>query len=528
MIIADLNEQETYQNLSLIINEFEKAALKSSKRESLLAVMNAPLDGMDQVLLGSKKTLTKVQEVRGGAKRQRKASAPAESYGTTSGSPSKSKNMRGVDVSTEPFEATVTEQNQDGLIPLPPTLKLSGGVQLDADLAEIFGENGQDADAIRAYMKDCLGCDSRISFDWQVPAYDLLGPISDMISEINLAMDKIESLTDPTKLLEGFCKAMNDFQIICIPDWTMILMSLKMLLNKYLQFGLSVTLDWTIVLGPLLNIIVDGVAALIQQIAGVLFSPLDCAISVLESLEKLEDAARGAVSTAEALSNGAADYAQAAAAGQFLPNAEAESLTRDFTAKYAKDKNTGKDSSVVTSVGSTVRNSDDPQNKNAWASVWAGLEASTQSKTLVESDNDSLTGVLVAAVKEAKEWIELQVSKILATIKSVKGLVGGGLTLQLQGLGIMTLIIQLIRVVMMIINLLRSGVQPANWCTYLEEHPEMLEDALKKAVDPNASVRRKIITVNGRSTTLESCVSQRTDVDKTVLTQWINDLQKGR
>lgn len=516
MITADLNSQETYQNLSLIINEFEKSALKSSKREGILAVMNAPLDGMDQVLIGSQKTLSKIQETRGSAKRKRKTSGSQE------------QDIKGVDIASEPVQATLTAKKQDGLVPAPPSLKLAGGLHLDADLAEIFGENGEDADKIKAYLKDCLGCDARISFDWQIPSYDLLGPIADMVKDINLAMDKIESLTDPTKLLEGFCKAMNDFQIICIPDWTMILMSLKMLLSKYLQFGLSVTLDWTAVLGPLLNIIVDGIAALIQQIAGILFSPIDCAVSVLESLEKLEQTAKGVVNEASAIADGAKTYANQVAEGQFLPNAEFQSKNRDFTAEYTKDSSTGKNTSKIKSVGSSVRDSDDPQNINAWATVWSGFEASTHQRTLVEAESDSLVSVLTAAVREAKEWISELINKILSTVKSVKGLVGGGLSLQLQGLGIMTLIIQLIRVVIMIINLLKSGVQPANWCTFLEEHPEILEDALKKAVDPNASVRRKVITVNGRTTTLESCVSQRTDVDKSVLAQWITDLQKGR
>ena len=527
MITADLSSQATYHHLALIIDEFERAALKSSTRQGVMAVMNGPLDGMDHVLAGSKKTLAGVQKTRGSAKRQRQAAPASTSYGNTSGDHGATKNQDS-DISFEPFKATIKKQEDTGLIPMPPTVKLSGGVSLDADLVELFGADGKDADAIKAYLKDCLGCESRINFDWQIPAFDLLGPISDMAKDINLALDQIENLTDPTKLLEGFCKAMNDFQIICIPDWTMILMSLKMLLNKYLQFGLSVKLDWTCVLGPLLDVIVDGIASLISEIAGVLFAPLDCAISVLESLEKLEDAARGAVKTAEALSNGAADYAQAAAAGQFLPDAKASSQTRDLTFTRLTDPATGKPTGANPAVGSKVRDSEDPQNKNAWASIWSGFEASTSKSTLVEAQSGSIVEVITAAVREAKQWVDELVAKILATVNSVKGLVGGGLSLQLQGLGIMTLIIQLIRVVMMIINLLRAGIKPANWCTFLEEHPEILEDALKKSLDPNASVNRQAVTVNGRTTTLESCVSQRTDVDKGVLASWINDLQKGR
>lgn len=524
MIVADLNTQETYQNLSLIIDQFEKAALNTQKRAGIMAVMNAPLDGMDHVLLGSKKTLNKVQQTRGSAKRQRSAPEPHKAARTKSGrTHADSSDPSGIEVSQNPLAVKVTERDSAGLVPAPPSIELSGGISLDADLAEIFGENGKDAEAIQAYLKDCLGCDSRISFDWQVPAYDLLGPIADMIGEINLTLDKIEELTDPTKLLQGFCKAMNDFQIICIPDWTMILMSLKMLLNKYLQFGLSVQLDWTVILGPLLNVIVDGIASLVHQVAGVIFAPLDCAVSVLESLEALERAARDVGASAKAIEKGVDEFATDVAAGQFLPNAEFSTQNRDFT--LTTDSPAG---AAGIMYGSSVRDSDKPQHENAWASVVSGLEASTEKRMLVDADTDSIIGVLTAAVREAKDWIDEQVAKVLATIKSVKGLVGGGLSLQLQGLGLMTLIIQLVRVVMMIINLLRSGIKPANWCTYLEEHPEILEDALKKSLDPNASVSRKSVTVNGRTTTLESCVSNRTDLESGVLAQWINDLQKGR
>ena len=523
MIVGDLDSLDTYNGLSLIIDEFEKAALKSGKRTGILANMHSPLDGMDHVLGSSQKTLANIQKTRGYSKRQRQAASPSTAKKTNSGNTSTdpiSVHDKGLDISTEPLKLTTEKSKQTGLIPIPPTVKLSGGIHLDADLADIFGENGEQSDQIKSYLRDCLGCDARIEFDWQIPAFDLLGPISDMANEINIALDKIEDLTDPTKLLEGFCKAMNDFQVICIPDWTMILMSLKMLLNKYLQFGLSVKLDWTVVLGPLLDIIVDGISSLIQEIAGVLFSPLDCAVSVLESLEQLEKQAEGVVNKAKAIGKGAEEYANEVADGQFLPNGEASSKTRDLVSTPG---------GMGGKVASKVRDSDDPQNKNAWASVWSGFEASTHKTMLSEADTSAgLVTVLTSAVREAQEWIDEQVNKILATVKSVKGLVGGGLSLQLQGLGLMTLIIQIIRVVMMIINLLRSGIKPANWCSFLEEHPEILEDALKRSLDPNASVNRKAITVNGRTTTLESCVSSRTDVDKSVLAQWINDLQKGR
>lgn len=519
MITADLNEASTYQQLCLLIDEFEKAALKSQTREGILAVMNGPLDSMDHVLAGADGSLANIQQVRGRSTKAKSAPSPTMTARTseqTGGSTTAKESDDGLEVSKEPFNVLVEKQTRDGAVPLPPSVKLEGGLKLDADLAEIFGDDAGDAAAIKAYLKDCLGCDSRISFDWQLPAFDLLGPISDMVNEINASLDRLEKLTDPTELLAGFCKAMNDFQIICIPDWTMILMSLKMLMRKYLSFNLSVKLDWTIVLGPLLSVIADGISSLIHQVAGVVFAPIDCAISTLKTFEKLELEAKETFNTAKTTTKGAADYAKEVAQGQFLPDATYTSKTRDLNEKNGR-------------LSSSVRNSDDPQNKNAWASVWSGfdLESKRNLTSEIEKVDGTLVGLLVAAVEEARDFIDELVMKINSTVKSVKGLVGGGLSIQLQSLGYMTLILQLIRVIIMIINLLRSGIKPNDWCTYLEEHPDIFEDALKRAVDPKATVNKGKVTVSGRTTELKTCVSGRTSIDKNILNQWILDLGRA-
>jgi hypothetical protein len=524
MISADLTDPSTYQYLTLIIDEFEKAALKSQTREGTLIVMHSPLDSLDQVLGGSSKTLTKVSETRGAHRRRsRAASDPTTTNTASTGSGSSGEvcpediQGNGYTISTEPLDIQAKEQQSTGVIPAPPTVKGSGGVKLDVDLAELFGGGDTPkADAIKAYMKDCVGCDTRVSFNWQMPAFDLLGPIADMVKEINASLDKLEKLTDPTALLANFCKNMNEFQLICIPDWTMILMSLKMLLRKYLNFNLNIKLDWTVILGPLLSVIVDGIAALIQQVAGVVFSPIDCAIAALKTMEKFEHELKDTVNTAKEVGKGAAQYAKEVSKGQFLPNAETKSLTRDETAQNGK-------------LGSEQRDSKDAQNKNAWTSIWAGVEIESQRNLAseVKKDNSSLVGMITSAVEEAREYIDDLVDKILATLKSVKGLVGGGLNIQLQALGFLTMVIQLVRVVMMIIHLLMSGIKPADWCSYLEEHPEVFEDALKKAVDRKSSVKKGQVTVGGRTTELKTCISSRTSVDEGILNQWIADLRRG-
>ena len=534
MIVASPTDPATYQNLSLLVSAFEEAALRSESRQGIMVVMNGPLDGMDQILEGSQNTLTRIQGARRTTGVGVPQVTPTDSFDDRqSGSESKTHDLETSDRTeldedgvvtghVDRFGVEVEAAEKDGLLPSPPSVVATGGIHLDSDLASIFGADGERADEIQAMMKECYGCDLRLSFDWELGPFDLLGPIADFVNDINAALDKLEKMTNPLNLLRDFCGSLNDFRFFCPPDIIAILLALKMLFKKYLISSLEIRLDWTVVLGPLIQLIVEAIADLIQQLAGIIIAPLDCAIAVLETFEQLEDEIRDTVATVKATGTAAKVRLAEISTGGLLPNVSFEVNNRDLI----RDPESGR-------FSSRSRNRDDEQSKNTWGTVLSGfdLDVGRDLRGLIQRDDTNWVSTLTSAVVEARDYVQDLVNQIVFTLRSMKGLVGGGLTVQLEALGMLTLLLQLIRMVLMLWDMLRSDINPADWCEFIEEHPTFLQDKIQHHLDSNAKLvaadGRTNLTIYGHTGEIFTCVSNRTSVDQNVLSQWIDDLTRG-
>jgi hypothetical protein len=277
------------------------------------------------------------------------------------------------------------------------------------------------------------------------------------------------------------------------------------------MLSLKFKLDWTIILGPLIRIVTEAVISLIEQLAGLLTGPIDCVRAVLSSIEDLMDAKADAVSslkeTASAFGSGSL--------GDLTTNVEVTIQNKSFI----WNPETERFSASIDPLG------EEPK-ENAWANVVSGLEASVERdlRSEIEKPEFNLLKGLIGGLAEAKKYIENLVKDITDTFKSLNSLVGGGLSLQLESLGLMGLIILMIRVVLMIINLLKSGINPSDWCSLLQEHPEMLTDALKKSVSPHSYAKDGVINISGHPIQIKSCIKNDSSIDKTMIQKWISDL----
>lgn len=485
-----------YENLSFIIDEFEKAALKSQTREGIMVVANGPLTGMESLVDGSAKALQQVKDTRA-----RNARTSPPDSGVTEDNHEDFFQTTEFGVEVEP--ATSTDNPDDALpeIPQVPEVTASGGIQFDADLIELMDNDNGD---IRKALEECLGCDLRLDFDWQLKPLDLLGPIADMIANINAAMDSLEDMLNPFKAIEGFCDNMNNFSLICIPDWIAILLALKMLLRSYMTFSLDVRLDWSIVLGPMLKLIIEGIVSLINELAGLILAPLDCAISALSTFEDLEKELKDLALTAGAFGDHLSQRKDDIASGNIFGEDPVDFLVKDIGwDEGSTDPEAATAAETVASwdpgsLKSTTRTSDEEKREGSQFSFPTGFDFGSERELTdairdPEFVNSSFTTKLKSAVVEAKNWLTELVRKLNLSLRSINSIVSGGLSIQIGSLGLLLFVKDLIALVMIIIQLIQSGQNPKDWCEYFEENPQILDQMFKKRlgmrVDKTGTIR---------------------------------------
>lgn len=554
-----------YEHLTLIIQEFEETALKSGTREGLLIIANSPLQTMDQVLESSSKALV--------MNRTKKVNRDATSSRRTSSSSGDTSNQAGVFVVTENTEAV----DSDGFLPTIPNLpsvtlntdkinettsqSLIGGeeslidlsaIEFDEDMKGLTGEGN-----LQDFLKDCIGCDFRVTFDWQLKPIDLLGPIGDLVKDINLALDGFETQMDPFAALQDLCDILNNTNWLCLPDLMAILMALKLLLKSYLSFQLSINLDWTVIIGPLLKIILDAIASLIQAIAGVLLGPLDCVIGALKSIAEMEKQIRQVAGAAMQVSDRIVDRANQVGTavnpnksfdkgsdGSLKIDSETEVngdvLYKDVAVvtgdKGAKAEVTGLQTPALPSLKAGTRTGDTQKPQWSEWSFPSGVNLTDKVK-LPESIKDPRfssahwTTKIIIVIQEAKDYILNLVRKIIGSVNSLKGLVSGGLGIQLGNLGLLLFVKDMIALVILIIKLLSSNKNVKDWCEHLEKHPEILEDALgtthQKVSISNTD--RALVLAQGPKIvgTIKTCSADTTGPQQQMLNQWIADLKRG-
>jgi hypothetical protein len=524
MITADLYDQETYNNIVLLIDAFETAALESETREGIIMSMQGPIEGFKTILQGADESLNRMKKIGTPPGYSSKSSVPSPTGSQDDTADST------LTASYVPGENDGFTLNQDNAIPTASFEIGGGSLNLGADYGSLLGMSPADAAKFEAYMAECWNCNTRINFNWQIPLVDLLGPIFSLLNDINQILDELEELTNPVNFLRNFCRWMNWFTLVCPADWIALLMALKMLFTKYLTFALSAKLDWTVLLGPIINFIVDALSSLIQQIAGVVLNPLDCLEGIFMTLSTVEYQAKDTYATMKAAKEEFLQRLKEIKGGEILPNAEAKLV---FTGLYwdgAKKKFVRTDQLIDGKNMTGIP--DGTKTLNPWKEFISGAEF-TSARTMKEAiqkpaTDDLFFNKFVSAIAEAKDNVSDFFNEILASLRSIKGLVAGGLSVQLEAYGFMLLILSIIRFVVMIINLIKENKDVTDWCQFVEEHPDKLEDALKRFVDPTSSAKEGTVTVSGHTLPLSACISSRDPQESVMLSKWISELTENR
>jgi|15BtaG_2_1085339.scaffolds.fasta_scaffold00452_16 hypothetical protein len=519
-----------YEHLAFIVDEFEKAALRSGTRQGMLVTAQGPLQAMDMVLASSAKALA-----MGRTANAKRVSDPEE---TDAGAQVHNDiNIIAADESGElQTEGCADSELGNETVEIKPpsfVVGTSGSIGFDADVNDLLNgphDSSKKIDALGDYLSECLGCDLRLTFDWQLQPLDLLGSVGDLLGDINLALDKFEGFLDPFDYLVDLCDLLNGLNFLCIPDLVMILMSLKMLLKSYLTFQLGLKIDWTLLIGPLLKLILGAISTLLQQIAGIIVAPLDCAYAALMTVAKLQDELVQTAAVANAVATRAADRVTGGGDDGVLDDFEGtvdsrwKNLSPDSETVDARNDKFDIDIPAVsssTSVGSS----------ETFVSVIQGFEidANTTLPEAVESPDFTRANPfkkLALTVREAKNFIMSLVRKILLANDSLQGLVSGSLGLSLGNLGLLLFVKDQVNMILLIIKLLSQNRDVGDWCSYLEENPAILERELNglRVVPTKESLQLVLgAEVVGE---VKTCFNDRSPTQNALLKQWVADLKR--
>lgn len=541
-----------FEDLSLIIDEYEKAALRNGSRQAILATAQNPLSAMDQILKSSNRALDMGK--KGNSKR---VSSRTSSQSTTDNWEPPGFRLAGSgltndsETGSEPWiqnnEGSVGVSsdvgfNADDPFPEPSlTIEPEGSFGFDADFNELFnGEPG--GQQFGDWLKDCLGCDLRISFNWQLQPIDLLLPLANLLADINNALDQFEGWLDPNPLMNDLCNLLNGLNFLCLPDLIAILMALKMLLKSYLTFQLSIRIDWTVLLGPILKLILDAIATLLQQIAAIIVAPLDCAYSALMMVSNLQDQLAETAALAAAVGarvgdrvEDVKDIAQGNGSGLEDNITKAESLWKDISgsSEVVEGDSVGLKDITIPSLEVNPRRGSRSTEKEIGFSLPVGFDITSNTRlpdalkvpAFLQSNPFKK---MALTVQEAKNYIMDLVRKIILALRSLEGLVSGNLGLSLGNLGLLLFIRDMIRLIMVIIQLFQ-GRKVDDWCEFLRNNPEVLEQAMPGTRARVDADQERIVLTRGSEVVAEisTCLSDKPSSQTAMMQKWIKDLNRS-
>ena len=490
------DDQQIYEHLIIIIDAFEKAAIESGTKRGAMVAALGPLSGFDLLLDSSSSAL--IQATNKDVRPNRAIPQPSQDGEVIDGSFSHGAFTSSASLNfSNPIQASSVELT---------TPEISGS--LDLDLAELDGfEN------IASAWQECFGCDFRASFDWQVKPLNLLGPIDTLLKQIETSVDGFgKHLDSSNKGLSELCKLLNQFKGICLADQVLLMMGQKFLLKKYMADTLDIKLDWTVVLGPLLKIIVEGISSLLGKAGSVFIGPLSCIETGFTVAAKIEDELTGSFETLKRLTQN----------NLFLETGFSSNLVSKNLS--ISSSGTGSSRSDETFVPTFIPAGIDI---DAYASLSEGLK-----DPQFMAQENLLSNGLILTIRQIISYVQGLLNSIDTTLESINSICSGGLSVSLNNLGTIIFILDTYAVLKTIYTLLKANPKVTDWCSFLETNPGILEEVLSNHIPGVVVEKTSAGTLTLRQGPqvvgkINTCVNQRTGVDQQTLNQWIKDLESG-
>ena len=332
---------------TLIIQEYEKAAAKDMSRnknktgawiqfKSGLAAMettvkfskemlvhSAPIDdptNEEEMQLGTSSYAMETSE-ESSAENNSEETDPNLLYEDTEGAWTGTNRkiprpVSACDKETESHSAGAIFDTDKDFIGFNPEDTTIPGVAIDRDLnwAKTLGISDKKLEELKEewgedYLQKCLNCDPSMNFNWQVQPFNFFKSIEDLLQQIENIIDsaaaRIKSGREWVKKL--FCMLWGpdtpEFELklgdlICPTNWITILAAIQGLLAKYRINMISLKLDWTAIVGPILSALVDAITSLLESIYALVMPPIDCLINAVSVMNQVIKEAGNTVNSA--------------------------------------------------------------------------------------------------------------------------------------------------------------------------------------------------------------------------------------
>lgn len=143
---------------------------------------------------------------------------------------------------------------------------------------------------VKETLDECYNCNLRADFDWQLKPLNLMSELNKLVDQLALTADQILESLEPFDLVKSFCDLRATFNVVCLADWTALLLAWEGLLASYFGELIRISLNWTFLIGPFIKYLIDAAATFADVIRRALSAPLDCFASFLKTLIRTRDA----------------------------------------------------------------------------------------------------------------------------------------------------------------------------------------------------------------------------------------------
>lgn len=380
----------------------------------------------------------------------------------------------------------------------------------DADTADairdLLGlEEGED---LAEGFENCIGCDPRIQFDFQLQPVNMLLELENLLNQVQSSIDFWRDYSNPLNFLARFCDFVDLFDFkLCKQDFIAMLLALQGLLAKYANLSLNITLDWTVLFGPLLKFVLDALSQLIEQIIQLISAPIDCIIGALRTIDEIVNSvtdtlnvsiAAGQSMTGLGLDTKVGESGEnglnLSALGNYSGSGQKKTVSWEGESGTGGIQIGGEDQGFIPSMETGDKqwfsgnpyysaSNTEPPELNVATSDWGeGLTNQPGDGKVEFPSGFSIAGKdgleeamsdpafkfaspmqkLILSLEEAKKWITSLFANVLFSLKSLSALVSGGISINLQNIGFLMMILDIINLVKLLFAIKNSGVRPCN------------------------------------------------------------------
>tara|TARA_A100001201_G_scaffold15389_2_gene18575 strand:+ start:1837 stop:3525 length:1689 start_codon:yes stop_codon:yes gene_type:complete len=524
-----IEQDQNYLDACKIVDSYERAIRSERNEVSVLMMMEANLDFMEEILESSQSALNEMDIVDNSPESEREENT-SDNNQQAALSENKDQNSCAEEKEFVSIDgATINFKSLDPVTADASELLVDPVNAIDAFLG---GDGEITAEDIQKAASECFECNLKAEFDFQIKPINLLSELMPLINQIGAMLDNIINELKPFDLMANLCKMSKNIRLFCLPDLLSILVTLEGLIKRYIGEAFKLVLNWTFIVGPIIKGVVDIAATLMEQIRRLLVAPLDCAAGIIGSILDFEENAKDKFENMEAFAASFVDYdyktksRTLSRSMKFSPDPELESTKSAL--KDDKRKTDGSAEKNLTygwefSVNDTLASSYEKKKEQIKARnrlnkrkaavdklnkdprkaqsilekavnninsdlIYVDGKSPTEMELnaieeeyerLAEQENQGILKNLLFAINEGRDWVNSLHANLLLSLKALNGLVANNLEASLKLGGWILMIFDIIKVIQLIVHFFKSG-NFKSICDIMDNDPERLKDILEK------------------------------------------------